>query len=337
VRRYAAAARIATGLVAVLSVALAAWGALALWFDGPRNRAAAALLAASLLAVVAVALARVRPLARGVAMALSPTVLVLAWWLRIPASNARDWQPDVARTPRAEVGDGIATVRDVRRFEYRSETDYSERWETRVIPLDAVDRLDLFVSFWGPTLYAHTILSWDIEGQPPLAASIETRKEKGETYSPVRGFFRQYELAYVLADERDVVKLRTSFRGERVRLYRLSTSKGQARALLEHYLVQANELASRPAWYNALSLNCTTAIWQNLRTVAPDVGFDWRLLANGYLDELAYERGTVDTRLPLAELRTRSDITDRARLCADRADFSSCIREGVPTPAQRPN
>jgi hypothetical protein len=337
VRRYAAAARIATGLVAVLSVAFAAWGALALWFDGPRNRAAAALLAASLLAVVAVALARVRPLARGVAMALSPTVLVLAWWLRIPASNARDWQPDVARTPTAEIRDGVATVRDVRRFDYRSETDYSERWETREIPLDAVERLDLLVSFWGPTLYAHTILSWDIEGQPPIAASIETRKEKGESYSAVRGFFRQYELAYVIADERDVVKLRTSFRGERVRLYRLSTSKGRARALLEHYLVRANGLASRPAWYNALSLNCTTAIWQNLRTVAPDVGFDWRLLANGYLDELAYERGTVDTRLPLAELRTRSDITDRARLCADRADFSSCIREGVPTPAQRPN
>jgi hypothetical protein len=333
--RAVAVGRIATWLVALLVVALAAWGALALWFDGPRNRAAAALLAATLLAAVALPLARIRPLARGVAAALLPAVLVLAWWLRIPASNARDWQPDVARSPTAEIRDGVATVRDVRRFEYRSETDYSERWETREVPLDAVNRLDLFVSFWGPTLYAHTILSWDIEGQPPLAASIETRKEKGESYSAVRGFFRQYELAYVLADERDVVKLRTSFRGERVRLYRLTTSKGRARALLEHYLLQANQLASRPAWYNALTLNCTTAIWHNLRTIAPDVGFDWRMLANGYIDELAYERGTLDTRLPLAELRVLCDITEQARRCADREDFSSCIREGVPAPPQR--
>jgi hypothetical protein len=337
VSRYAGFARIATWLVAVLVVALAGWGALALWFDGPRNRVAAALLAATVFAAVALPLARIRPLARGVATAFLPAVLVLAWWLRIPPSNARDWQPDVARSPTAEIRDGVATVRDVRRFEYRSETDYSERWETREVPLDAVSRLDLFVSFWGPTLYAHTILSWDIDGQPPLAASIETRKERGESYSAVRGFFRQYELAYVLADERDVVKLRTSFRGERVRLYRLSTSKGRARALLEHYLAQANGLASQPAWYNALSLNCTTAIWHNLRTVAPDVGFDWRLLANGYIDELAYERGTVDTSLPLAELRARSDVTEQARRCADRDDFSSCIRDGVPTPAQRPD
>jgi hypothetical protein len=317
--------------------ALAAWCALALWFDGPQSRAAAALLAAALVAAVAVPLARVRPLAKGAGIALIPALLVLAWWLRLPPSNARDWQPDVARTPRAEIRGGVATVRDVRRFEYRSETDYSERWETREFPLDAVERVDLLVSFWGPTLYAHTILSWDIEGQPPLAASIETRKEKGESYSAVRGFFRQYELAYVLADERDVVKLRTSFRGERVRLYRLTASRARARALLEHYLLRANELASRPAWYNAITLNCTTAIWHNLRTVAPDVGFDWRMLANGYLDELAYEHGTVDTRLPLAELRERSDVTERARRCADRDDFSRCIREGVPTPAQRPD
>jgi hypothetical protein len=331
-----AIARLAVSVAALFVVALAAWGALALWLDGPQSRVAAAVLAAALLAAVAVPLARVRPLAKGVATAFLPALLVLSWWLRIPPSNARDWQPDVARTPTAEIRDGVATVRDVRRFDYRSETDYSERWETREIPLDAVDRLDLLVSFWGPTLYAHTILSWDIEGQPPIAASIETRKEKGESYSAVRGFFRQYELAYVLADERDVVKLRTSFRGERVRLYRLTTSRGRARALLEHYLLQADALASRPAWYNALTLNCTTAIWHNLRTVAPDLGFDWRLLANGYLDELAYEHGTVDTRLPLAELRERSDITERARLCADRDDFSSCIREGVPTPPQHP-
>ena len=195
--------------------------------------------------------------------------------------------------------------------------------------------LDLFVSYWGPTLYAHTILSWDFEGAPPLAASIETRKEKGESYSALLGFFRQFELVYVLADERDVVRLRTSYRGERVFLYRLATSpRGGARPARAVPL-EANALARQPAWYNAFTENCTTAIWRNVRALSPDNPFDWRLLANGYLDRMALRAGPVDTSLPFAELRARSDVTERARACGSRADFSRCIREGLPTPAAR--
>jgi hypothetical protein len=261
--------------------------------------------------------------------------VLLAWWLSLAPSNDRDWQPDVARTPTAEREGGVVTLRDVRHFDYRSETDFAERWETRRYDLDRIEGLDLFVSYWGPTLYAHTILSWQFGDAPPLAASIETRKEKGEAYSAVKGFFRQYELVYVLADERDVVGLRTGYRGERVLLYRLSTPAQAARALLEQYLAEANALARRPAWYNAFTQNCTTGIWRNVRAIAPDTRFDWRLLANGRLDELLYERGTLDTRLPLAELRARSDVTAQARRCGERADFSSCIREGLPLPAWR--
>ena len=261
--------------------------------------------------------------------------VLLAWWLSLAPSNDRDWQPDVARTPTAEREGGVVTLRDVRHFDYRSETDFAERWETRRYDLDRVEGLDLFVSFWGPTLYAHTILSWQFADAPPLAASIETRKEKGEAYSAVRGFFRQYELVYVLADESDVVRLRTGYRGERVLLYRLATPPQAARALLEQYLAEANALARRPAWYNAFTQNCTTGIWRNVRAIAPDTRFDWRLVANGRLDELLYERGTLDTRLPLAELRARSDVTAQARRCGEGADFSSCIREGLPLPASR--
>ena len=149
------------------------------------------------------------------------------------------------------------------------------------------------------------------------------------------GFFRQYELVYVLADERDVVRLRTNYRGERVFLYRLTTSRAGARALLEQYLEEANTLAREPAWYNAFTENCTTAIWRNVRALSPDNPFDWRLLANGHLDRMLYERGRVDTSLPFAELRQRSDITERAKACGSRDDFSRCIREGLPAPAAR--
>ena len=326
-RRFARLA--AGGLVA----ALALWGAAAVWIDGPASRLVAGLLAVAFLGAVLYLLVRVRPFLRACRWALAPWAGVACWWLSIPPRNDRDWQPDVARTPTAQWQGRVVTVRDVRDFDYRSEADFDERWETRRYDLDRIAGVDIFVSYWGPTLYAHTILSWDFEGAPPLAVSIETRKEKGESYSALRGFFRQFELAYVVADERDVVRLRTSFRGERVFLYRLATPRAGARALLEHTLSEANALAREPVWYNALSLNCTTAIWHNVRAIAPENPLDWRLLANGYVDQMLYERGAVDTSLPFPELRARSDVTERAKACASRPDFSACIRDGLPVPA----
>ena len=327
--------RAALGLLATLTALAALWGAAAIWIDGPASRSLAGLLVAAFLVSVAVVLARVRPHLHACLWALAPCAAVLCWWLSIRPSNDRDWQPDVARTPTAERQGSVVTVRDVRDFDYRTETDFTERWEERRYDLDRVVGLDLFVIYWGPTLYAHTILSWDFEDSAPLAASIETRKEKGESYSALLGFFRQFELVYVLADERDVVRLRTNYRGERVFLYRLATSRAGARALLEQYLEEANTLAREPAWYNAFTENCTTSIWRNVRAISPGTAFDWRLLANGYLDQLAYERGLVDTSLPFAELRQRSDVTERAKACGSRDDFSRCIREGLPTPQAR--
>src|SRR6202035_2568939 len=112
---------------------------------------------------------------------------------------------------------------------------------------------DMFLSYWGPTLIAHTIASWEFDDGRHLAISIETRKERGETYSALRGFFRQYELVYVVADEHDLIGLRTDYRGEQVYLYRLRVSAVPARALLVDYLQEINRLAEHPQWYNALT------------------------------------------------------------------------------------
>jgi hypothetical protein len=326
------AVRFAAGAVVA---ALALWAALAVFVDGPTSRPLAGLLAVAVLAGVGVLLARVRPFRRACVLALALWTGILCWWLSIPPRDDRDWQPDVSRAPTATVAGSRLTVRDVRDFDYRSETDFDARWETREYDLSRLCGVDLFVSHWGPTLYAHTILSWDFGDASPLAVSIETRKERSESYSAVRGFFRRYELAYVAADERDVVRLRASFRGERVWLYRLAARPETARALLLQYLDEMNRLAVDPAWYNAATLSCTTAIFRNLKVIAPAARFDWRFLANGFLPDLAYEQGMVDTSLPLEELRRRSDVTARAEACGDRADFAACIREGLPLPAGR--
>jgi hypothetical protein len=189
---------------------------------------------------------------------------------------------------------------------------------------------DIFVSFWGPTLYGHTITSWEFDDGRHLAVSIETRSEQGEDYSALRGFFRQYELYYVMADERDLIALRTNHRGETVHLYPVRAPPDKGRGLLLDFVVAINAIAAQPRWYNALTHNCTTTIWHHAKAVGSRSPFDWRLLANGYLADLAYERGTVNTSIGLAELKRRSDITERARSVRDPEDFSKAIRDGLP-------
>lgn len=322
--------RVIGALLASVLLPAVAWCAAALWFDGPENRRLAGALAAGFpLVCVAVGL-WVRPLRRALWVVGLAALAVVVWWLLIPPSNDRDWQPDVARPATAAVEGTRVTIRNVRDFRYRSETDLTERWETRTYDLDQLAGADLFVCFWGPTHIAHTIASWEFADGTHLAISIETRKEVGESYSAVRGFFRQFEIYYVVADERDAVRLRTNHRGEQVFLYRLKMSPEDARAVLLSYLRAVNELAEHPRWYNALTHNCTTAIRYQAKQVGLARPLDWRLLANGHLAELGYERGQLDTSLPFEELQRRSDITAKARLAGEDPEFSRRIREGLP-------
>lgn len=318
--------RIAVSLALAIAIL---WAAAALWIDGPTSPVLAGTLA-GLVLIAGVAAVLVRPWWRGVAAVFAPFAIVLGWWLMLAPSNDRDWQPDVARLPTATIDGSMLTVRNVRDFTYRGDQAFTERWETRTYDLDTLVGFDLFVSFWGPTLYGHTIASWEFADGRHLAVSIETRKESGEEYSALRGFFRQYELYYVVADERDVITLRTNQRGETVYLYRIGGSPNKARELLLDYVKEMNAIAERARWYNALTHNCTTTIWHHTKAVGTGPTLDWRLLANGYLVDLAYERGTVNTSIGLDELKRRSEITARARSAGDLEDFSKAIREGLP-------
>ncbi len=317
--------------IAVAVVLLAVvWGALALWFDGAASRVLAGALAAGFAVICISMIALIRPLCRGLILTLITVIAVAFWWMSIAPSNTRDWTPEVARAAHATFDGNHLTIENVRNFDYHSETDYGQRWETRKYDLAKVRGVDMFLSYWGPTLIAHTIASWEFDDGQHLAISIETRKETGEFYSALRGFFRHYELAYVVADERDLIGLRTDYRGEQVYLYRLRVPAAQARALLVDYLEEANRLAQHPRWYNALSANCTTMIRYHARNIAAGRRLDWRVLVNGRIDELAYERGQIDTSLPFAELRARSNITLKAQAADDAPDFSARIRENLP-------
>jgi Domain of unknown function (DUF4105) len=314
----------------IIVVAVVAWSVAAILIDGPKSRALAAALCAVVAAGSLLLLIVVRPWWWAGVAAVVPFVIVLAWWLSIAPTNTADWQPDVARLPSAVFDGDRVTIRNLRDFAYPTPTAVFERWEERTYDLSRIEGFDMFLSNWGPKAIAHTISSWAFSDGRHLAISIETRKVKGQEYSALLGFFRQYELYYVVADERDVIGVRAGPRGEDVHLYRLRGSPEFARALLRDYLAEVNGLARAPRWYNALTHNCTTEIRHHVQQVAPGNPFDWRILANGYIDELGYERGQINTSMPFPELRRRSDITARARTAGDRQDFSTLIREGLP-------
>ena len=319
----------ARGFVRLLLVLATAWTGGALWFDGPASRPVAGALALAV-GVGGALCALALPFLRALAACALLIGAVSAWWLTIPPRNDRDWLPDVARTARTQRSGDLVTIENVRNFRYRSETDYDESWETRTYDLSKLVGVDLFLVTWGAPGIAHTIASWEFEDAPPLAISIETRKEKGESYSAVRGFFRQYELYYVVGDERDLIGVRASHRGERPTLFRIRMRPENARKLLLRYLDEVDDLAAKPRWYNALTHNCTTEIRWNMLAIGVKNPFDWRILANAHLPELMYQRKTIDTSLPLAELLKLSDVTERAKQAEGAPDFSKRIREGVP-------
>jgi hypothetical protein len=258
-------------------------------------------------------------------------MVIAAWWLLIPPSNSRKWQPDVAVLPWAEVRENLVTVHNIRNCDYRTETDYTVSHYDRSFDLTGLKSLDLFLVYWGSPSIAHTMLSFGFEDGSHLCFSIETRKEVGEDYSAIKGFFKQFELTYVVADERDLVRLRTNYRtGEDVYLYRFNVSMDFARKVLLDYLRELNSLKDRPEWYRAIGTNCTTSILRHTTPFNPDARFDWRLIANGYLDEMLYERGKLDQSLPFAELKKRSLINQRAKAADKASDFSRLIRVGLP-------
>src|SRR4029077_3823807 len=249
------------GLLVLLTVIIAvAWAFGAVWFDAPfgnANKVVAELLAMA----SALALAFVRPFWRKVGAVALLFGGVVVWWLTIKPTEDRAWQPDVARRAWADIHNDEITLHDVRNCDYRTETDYTPRWETRVLHLSTLTGIDLAINFWGSRWIAHPIASFQFADSLPLAISIETRKALGQSYSALRVFYRQYELIYIPADERDVIRLRTNYRhDEDVYLYHTTAPAERARAIFLEYLKHLNDLHEHPEFYNAITDNCTTNI-----------------------------------------------------------------------------
>jgi hypothetical protein len=318
-----------TGIWIAVQVILIGWAALAIYYSNLPWAELRLALAAAFLAFAIWALwlsgRRRMPLAFAVVF-----LGVLGWWVSISPSHHRQWRPEVAVMPRAIIdGDRVRFV-GVRNFDYRSRDDFTVRYEEREVQLSHLTGLDFFVSYWSEGLVGHTFLSFLFDNAPPLSISIETRPEVGEGFQPIASLFKQFELIYVVGDERDIVGVRTNHRGETVYLYRLNTSAANARRLFLIYLARINELAGRPEFYHLLSNSCTINIIRYANAAGREGRFDIRHLFNGLIDSYLYHSGRVDTSLPFDELRRRSLINAAAQAADGAPDFSQRIRASLP-------
>lgn len=312
----------------LLAIGCVAWAAGALHFDLPWAALRSPVALAYLILVV-VAAVRARGVWRRLGTLFAAFALVAVWWFTLRPSNDRQWQPDVAQTAWAEIKGDEVTLHNVRDCDYRTETDYTPRWETRTVRISQLTGIDLAINYWGSPYMAHPVASFRFADSPPICFSIETRKEVGESYSAIGGIYRQFELIYVVADERDVLRVRTNYRkGEDVYLYHLNAPIAKARERFMDYLAALNHLRDHPHWYNAVTTNCTTAI-RTQHAATERAPWDWRMLVNGFADEMLFERhGFVTGGLGFAELKKQALINPAAQAANQSPNFSHLIREG---------
>jgi hypothetical protein len=325
--------RLSVTLLATLLVGFSAiWGAFALWYQAPGGQAVKVL---SVLVWAGFSLTLLIALWQGkTAVCLLAFAVVFAglliWWQRIAPSNNRIWTDDVAQMATGTVDGNRVTLHNVRNFDWRSDTDYTQRWETRTYELDRLNSVDMIMSYWTVPAIAHMLISFGFDDGAHVVFSVEIRREKHESYSEIGGFFKEFELSVIAADERDVIRVRTNVRGEDDYLYRVRMPLSAMRSLFLSYIDEANSLARAPRFYNTITANCTTLVYHMMKRIVGYLPLDYRLLLVGYLPEYVHRVGGLDQRYSLQELHALGRITDRAKK-ADRSDsFSADIRQGIP-------
>ena len=267
----------------------------------------------------------------------------LAWFVSLTPSTHRDWKPEVAHIlsyERDAANPNIVTLHHVRDFDWQDADHAVEHWQSRQVDLNQLKGVDVINSYWMGPIIAHTLVSFEIEGDRPIAFSFEIRKEQGEDFSAIGGFFKQYELSLIASEERDILYTRSNARGEQVYLFPIDRlSKGQLRAMFESYLKAADELQARPAWYNTLTSNCTNIIFYMARPISGDsLPWDYRVWASGWLPNYLYDNHLLPNELDwsMAEWYKQSHINPKVVAKLTRQDnqsddaYSKLIRQGLP-------
>ena len=322
-------------LIAIVILLTGAWAGFAFWFQLPLGgQAIVVAIVAWTIFVIAIALNElVRPTWRSRIVYLVAFAGVLVWWSTIHPSNDRDWAELVEHGVTGTVDGDSVTLDNVRDFDWRSAMDFTPRWATRHYDLSSLTSVDLILAYWDGPMLAHTIVSFGFDKGDHIAFSAEIRPEAHENFSALGGFFRQFELVLIGADERDVVKLRTTIRREDVYLYPLAMPQSAMRALFLSFVSLGNDLAAEPRFYNTITTNCTTAVFRLMRALDPGrLPLDWRVLVSGYLPGYIFDRQPHPPGMTLDQFRSAAAISERAQAAGAALDFSSRIRAPLAPP-----
>jgi hypothetical protein len=307
----------------ILVLLIGGFHAVAGFFHFSRKRHGAVWAGAWALLTLVTAIAGTRAL---LAVFVVTVVLWNAWWASLRPRTDREWAPDVGRQTSGIFEGGLLTVRDVRCFDWRTETDFDERWETRSYELARLDSIDLFASYWASPSIAHLIVSFGFEGSDQLAFSIEVRRQRDELWSNWAGFFKAYELVTIAADERDIIRLRTTVRREDVYLYHLESTPELRERLLRAYIADCNRLTRQPRFYHTIITNCTTQIVRLVRAAGQRLPFDWRMIATGHVPEYLQRIGLIDRSRPFARVKAEAAISAIGQAVDRDPEFSARIR-----------
>ncbi|WP_279483805.1 DUF4105 domain-containing protein [Aureimonas sp. SK2] len=262
----------------------------------------------------------------GIALLALLAVGFSGWWWSIKPRLDRSWAPDVARTVTGSATGDVVTLLNVRDFRWTSESEADERWDWRKYDLSKLVETDLVLSYWGIDAIAHTLVSFGFSDGRRVVFSVEIRRERDEVFSSIAGFFKVYELALIASEESDILYLRTNMRGEDTYLYPLALPPEAMRALFLRYVETGNKLAREPAFYNTLTANCTTVIFDLAQLIEPGLPTDWRILLSGYLPGYLIDQNVLVSKLPEPELRRQAAISALARAAPNDAPYSNVIR-----------
>jgi len=311
---------------------LHAWSLLALAYCSFPARAD---LRMSLVAAYAIAilltLSRFRPRRKALLLSLLGFATVAIWFIALrPKTDAV--YPEQLRMPCVVFDGDQVTIHNVRNMARYPREDAQALYETRTYALDDLRTVDFLVNYWGMDLIAHAFLSFGFADGEYVAVSIEFRPEIGESYDMLKGFFKQYELIYIWAEETDLIGLRTNRNDEDVYLYRTRLTPKEGRDLFVSMLRRTQALHDNPDFYNTCVQSCTNTIAHHImETTVYDIPFWKRGFLTGTVDRRAYDQGILATGgLPFEELRQKALINDRAKAAEGAADFSRRIRTHLP-------
>ncbi|MDD2224360.1 MAG: DUF4105 domain-containing protein [Pseudomonas sp.] len=319
-------------LLSLIILCAALWGGLALYYQLPFSmpwRIVCLLIWAGLSVFTLVRLWQSGPL-QAVLIYLVLHALLLLWWNSLTPSNQHLWEDDVAQMTSGQIDGDQVTLFNVRNFAWRSETDYSPHWETRHYDLSKLQSVDMLTSHWGMDSIAHVLVSFGFDDRQFVTFSVEIRKKKGQQFSEIAGFFKQYELSILATDERDAIAVRPNIRGEETFLYRIDMPEQIRRQLFLSYIEQANQLIKEPRFYNTVTSNCTTLVFGMMQHISGGLPLDSRLLLTGYLPSYIEELDGLTDGFDLTQLRTAGRITERSKQAPMNNNYSKIIRQGVP-------